>query len=159
WTAFGWKSRIRVAPCGAPGSAPPPPQPAAPTPMRAAASSAATHLIRADLIHKASIKVSRAPPAAGEFWLDCARLASAGPFFESYEEVTSSARSRSGGVRRRVAGDAAPGLLRYDCRRPLRCSRRCERTVRIRLRGGRSDPLPAAVRADHQHRRGQRRAL
>ena len=36
---------------------------------------------------------------------------------------------------------------------------RPERPVRIRLRGRRPDPLPRALRADHQHRRGERRAL
>ena len=34
-----------------------------------------------------------------------------------------------------------------------------ERPVRIRLRGRRPDALPRALRADHQHRRGERRAL
>src|SRR5918995_4448357 len=45
WTALGWKSSTRVAPGGAPGSAPPPPQAARPAPTRAAASSAATRLM------------------------------------------------------------------------------------------------------------------
>src|SRR6266550_4148792 len=40
-TAFGWKSRTRVAPLSAPGSAPPPPQAARPE-ARTAASSATT---------------------------------------------------------------------------------------------------------------------
>ena len=46
WTAFGWKSRTRVAPFGAPGSAPPPPQAPRAGARRAAASGAATRLIR-----------------------------------------------------------------------------------------------------------------
>src|SRR5262245_38095725 len=45
WTAFGVKSSTRVAPLGAPGSAPPPPQPTTPASSRAAASSAATRLM------------------------------------------------------------------------------------------------------------------
>ena len=36
---------------------------------------------------------------------------------------------------------------------------RPERPVRIRLRSRRPDALPRAVRADHQHRRGERRPL
>src|SRR5680860_95483 len=46
WAALGIKSSTSVTPCGAPGSAPFPPQPAAPASSRTAASSAAARLIQ-----------------------------------------------------------------------------------------------------------------
>ena len=49
-TAFGWKSRTRVASLEAPGSAPSPPQPATPDETRTAASSATTRFIEAPRI-------------------------------------------------------------------------------------------------------------
>ena len=172
WTAFGWKSRTRVAPFGAPGSAPPPPQPSEacseeggrqqrgdPSHPRLTLyarvlrgeSRGATRFIRA---HKgfAGGRGACSIPVR----LRAARQA--GGQFDAYEEVASSARSRSRRVYRRTARHAVPGLLHHQRRRALRGDGP-ELPVRIGLRGRGPGPLPRALRADHQHRRGERRAL
>src|SRR4051794_4467884 len=61
WTALGTKSSTSVAPFGAPGSAPLPPQPATPASARAVASSATAHLIRRRKLFHPPI-VSTLPP-------------------------------------------------------------------------------------------------
>src|SRR4051795_11318450 len=116
WTALGTKSSTSVAPFGAPGSAPLPPQPATPASARAVASSATALLMpRRKLFHPPI--VSTLPP------LTCRReprRKSAG---------TSSARTRSAGERHsrisgRVDRHAAACLLHLQRRHPLRLDRR-----------------------------------
>src|SRR6478736_4848180 len=63
WTAFGVKSSTKLAPLGAPGSAPLPPQPARPASREAAASSAATNFIEPGNLNHSSNMGRLAPPS------------------------------------------------------------------------------------------------
>ena len=76
-------------------------------PRRAAASSAATRLIRADPIPKGRDKGSRAGLGASAIPVRLRAARQAGGQFDAYEEVASSARSRSRRVYRRADRHAA----------------------------------------------------
>src|SRR6187200_160951 len=96
WTAFGWKSRTRVASLEAPGSAPSPSQPARAAEARMAASSAATHLIEA--------------PRIGSDREACIDSRATFARRRPREEVARSAGSRTCRIHHRADRDAVPGI-------------------------------------------------